>query len=86
MNVLTSTGESVRLTQKEAEAMRVICNERCNYYLNLSGENVPLDVWHTIEDLFLSNKVYPAIRTIDIRNSNIKLEDVNPLLKDTIIY
>lgn len=86
MNVLTNTGECVRLTPKEAEAMKIIYDDSCNYYLDLSAKNIPLDTWHTIEDLFLADKVFPTITTIDIRKSNIKLEDVNPLLKSMIIY
>ena len=71
MEVLTSTGQCVHLTPQEAEAMRAIKAKRCNYYFNFSDENVPLDLWNNIEDLFLSNKMYPAITIIDIRDSNL---------------
>lgn len=86
MNVLIRTGECITLSPQEAYAMRLIRNERCNYYLNFSRETIPLNVWHIIESLILSDKVYPSIRTIDIRNSNLSINDVRPELQSMIIY
>jgi hypothetical protein len=36
MEVLTSTGECIHLNGDEAEAMKMINETQCNYYLNLS--------------------------------------------------
>jgi hypothetical protein len=86
MNVVLRTGECIRLTQNEAVAMKLIDDDRCNYYLNLSRQSIPLDVWETIQRLILSDKVYPPITTIDIKNSNLSINDVYPELRNIIIY
>lgn len=86
MEVLTRNGECVRLTPLETNAMRLIRGYRCNYYLNLSNEDIPINIWNTIEDLILSDKIYPAITTINIQNSNLTIDDVNIKLRDCIIY
>lgn len=85
MNVLTRTGDCIRLTQQEAKAMRLIRENSCNYYLNFSSEIVPLDIWHTIENLILAGKVYPSVITIDIRKSNLSIDDIHSELRNMII-
>ena len=86
MNVTIRTGECIRLTMNEANAMKLIDINSCNYYLNLSRKTIPLDVWYTMEDLILTGKVYPSITTIDIRKSNLTINDVRPELLPMVIY
>lgn len=86
MEVLTSTGVCVHLNTQQSTAMKFIKDNQCNYYLNLSHTFVPLDIWHTIEDLYLSNNIFPAITVIDIRNTNLTLKDVDFRLHNMIIY
>lgn len=86
MEVLTSTGECVHLNGHQADAMKIIKENQCNYYLNLSHTFVPLEIWYIIEDLYLSNRIFPAITVIDIRNNNLTLADVDPRLHNMIIY
>jgi hypothetical protein len=86
MEVLTSTGECIRLNAQEAEAMTIINENQCNYYLNLSHIYVPLNLWYVIQDLYLNNMIFPAISVIDIRNTNLTLDDVDSRLRDMIIH
>jgi hypothetical protein len=86
MNVMISTGESIWLTKEEAVAMKLMDEQRCNYYLDLVGERIPPNIWHTMEDLIISGKVFPLIGKIDIRDSNISIDDVRPELRSMIIY
>jgi hypothetical protein len=86
MEVLTTTGECVRLTSQQADAMKLIKENQCNYYLNLSDTYVPLDLWTIIQNVYLNNEIFPAISVIDIRNTNLKLDDVDPRLRNMIVY
>lgn len=85
MNVTLRTGECIRLNSEEAIAMKLIRDNRCNDYLNLSKEFIPLDVWHNMEQLILTDKVFPSIGVIDIRESNLTINDVHPDLVNIII-
>lgn len=86
MEVLTSTGECVHLTSQEADAMKFIKENQCNYYLNLSNTYIPLSIWYNIERLYSTDKIFPAIKIIDIRNTNLTLDNVDLHLRNIIIY
>jgi hypothetical protein len=86
MNVMIGTGESIWLTKEEAVAMKLMDEQRCNSYLDLVGERIPLDIWHTMQDLLLSGKVFPVINRIIIKDSNISIDDVRPELRSMIVY
>lgn len=69
----------------EKQALKLIRENRCNGYLDLSQENIPYEVWNIIQNLYLNDKIYPRITTIDIRNTNLTLDQVNDVLRGTII-
>lgn len=85
MKVMISTGESIWLNEQEALAMKLMDEYSCNYYLDLSGETIPLEIWHTMEDLIVAGKVFPMIGKIDIHDSNISINDVYPELRAMLV-
>lgn len=81
-----STGsKSIRYTPEEAKIVQFMNQRRCNYYLNFSDRRISIDMWKNIEKLFLTNKVYPTILVIDIQNTGLSLNDVNPDLRHMIV-
>ena len=82
---MISTGKYIWLTKEEAVAMKLMDEQRCNYYLDLSGERIPPNIWHTMEDMIISGKVFPVIGKIDIRDLNISIDNVRPELRSMIV-
>lgn len=70
---------------KYNEAFRKISELRCNSYLDLRGEEIPLQLWREMEEMIVQNLLLVPVRYIDIRGSSIELKDVRPDLQGRIV-
>lgn len=67
-------------------SLQYIQSHRCNSTLDLSNRSIPIHLWKFIQQHIKNNSFFPPIKIIDLYNSNITRDDIDPSLSVTIHF